>query len=1737
MPGSLQIVSNPDGSANGAYSAGDRTLRVRLGQGATSSAGGTLNPGQTAIYTFLVQLTEDAAGTTFSNVATLDYTVQDINDIEGYPATAPPVTVVPQADVSITKGMTPSPGAAGGTITSVLTVVNSGPSAATDVTVTDPVQAGMAWSGAVASNGADCSATPGSPFSCNLGTIPDGGSVTVTLTATTDPNSSSTQLANTASVSATEFDPNLTNNLASTTIPLTRQADLSIQKAASGGPIVPGAFVDYTLTVRNLGPSTAQQVTVSDIIPADSTGILSLVSATSSSPGVSCATVQGSGVSCSLASLAPNPAPAAPVTITVRARVAATANAATTPSFRNTATVSSQTPDPVTGNNSAEVTTSVADPVADVRLQKVVGSPLGGTVVAGNRITYLVSATNWGPSTAAGVEILDVVPEGVTATSVTGTRGQCQILEDEPSAGRQTISCTAATLAASGTGGVAAGASLIAVIIGVVDADTQLTSITNAADVTTSGSTDNGPSSNNHAEATIQVATSADLAVEKSSSEAALPTAGQDFSYTITVRNLGPSTARDVQLTDLVPNELDYVDVELPSGFPEAECDPGFGAPGATAQPWDCSLGDLEAGDVATIVLHVSSPEAVEAEITQEVAVRSGDEGSPATPDPVTGNNESSWTHSGLQQADLSIVKEAVQGEYDDTSSEPRTEFLAGETATYKITVTNLGPDAASNPEITDILPEGLSYVGAVSTTPDASCDYDADAPEGPTIVCEKNGDLEVGDSCVAWITVMVSPDYDTGDLVSNTVTVEDGGGTQDPVRTNNSATAVVPIVAEADIGVTDLEFRVDQSIGSATIESAAAGEVHGITMTVTNTGSATAKDVRFVLALEDLHLGLQGVDVAGVMRPVIYWNGYEVVGDTRCELIDAELVCQLRNVDSSGAVVSPDGEAGSLGPSQSVVVGILFGMPPDADPDGSGLVRVNLTTPTAETTTDNNEDTDPLGIDAGVTALLIDKTAVASDLDDDDAGVEWVAGGVFEYDIVVQRAELSNLADATNVVVTDVLPVGLHADSASAAQGDCEIQEDTPAAGRQTVVCELGTIPGGFGAVLGDPVTVRISGTVGVSIDGGTIIDNTATATTDTTLLDPETETELPEQEIEDSASMEVIEIADYRMFKATDQPLYYAGGSVGYTLTILNAGPSDAEQARIVDELPIGLVFDPAASDPSCSVTGTYDETISGETFTGQLVACGDYPLAVGGTRSVRLVATTSPFDLRDVDPDDGDGVLAPEDWNTGYDAHPRAIDNAATAGSAQTTGWFDPDLDNNEAEAEAVLDKLVDLSIAGGVSTTTPVAGGTIVYTAVASNSGPSAADHVGGAVTFPPGFVLTDWDVPFNDCVASSTGSGLTVQWTLSCSARAEPPKYDVFEPGLTASPYSYELQIPADLPAGVYTAAGFIETETPESDYTNNSISIDVYVQHVSDTSAVKTLVEPNPMVAGEEVSWRITVTNDGPSVAENTVVSDFVPAGMSYVSGAIEGGGPDCLAPDNDSEEAIVRCQVGALGVGESASALLVFLVGEDMGGTELCNEALVGSGSLDPDSADNLSEACGTAAPPPAADVGVTIAGPASRVDPGSEAAFTVTVRNDGPVSTTNVVVTLDVPPGLEGATGALVTAPDGSTAEASCTGSLVCEIGPLGVGEEVVYLVTGIATGSPGSGLSLEAAVTHDRYDPNPANDTASASVLLSGGGLALTGGTLFSLLLAALAALVAGLLLVLWARRLRRARGGLA
>ncbi|GAA1246045.1 putative repeat protein (TIGR01451 family) [Microbacterium phyllosphaerae] len=607
VPGSIRIVSGPGagtltdatGDDRGEYTSGNRTLRVRLGDGGTATAGGSVGVDAVTSYTFDAKVRTEAAGTTIVNEARVAFR-EPVTNIDRTSTTQEALTPVNQAaDLAITKTLDTSPLVAGQPVTFTIGVTNNGPQTATGVTVTDAVPAGLTAVQATPSGG---SCTVGATISCALPDLAVGAGATITVTGTVSPSfEPGAALTNTASVSGTRFDVNLANNTATASGSLTAISDVSVTKSFFPAVPVAGQNVTYTLITRNDGPSEARDVRLTDPLDPE-TAFVSVLSDQGT------CTVASGIVDCAIGTLAPG----AVVTTTIVVEIDADAAAV----VQNSASVTSSTPDSDPTNN-VDSTSFQPDIIADLAVTKTASA---AQVAAGDTVDFTLAVSNLGDSDAVNAVLDDTLPAGFTVTGVTGPAGSdCSFTAGS-------IRCTWADLVVGGPVDV--------VVSTVVDSDAPVGVSTNTASIASPA--DDVNTANNSDSVDVEIVQSADLSIQKSAPATGTP--GSAFTYTLVVTNDGPSVARGATLADTLPAGFTATSVD------DAGCSIGAGAV-------TCSVGDLAPGDSVTV--NVTGTWAATASGT----IRNTATTTSATPDPSTANNTSSVDVALTPSADVSVVK------------------------------------------------------------------------------------------------------------------------------------------------------------------------------------------------------------------------------------------------------------------------------------------------------------------------------------------------------------------------------------------------------------------------------------------------------------------------------------------------------------------------------------------------------------------------------------------------------------------------------------------------------------------------------------------------------------------------------------------------------------------------------------------------------------------------------------------------------------------------------------------------------------------------------------------------------------------------------------------------------------------------------------------------------------------------------------------------------------------------
>ena len=472
-----------------------------------------------------------------------------------------------------------------------------------------------------------------------------------------------------------------------------------------------------------------------------------------------------------------------------------------------------------------------------------------------------------------------------------------------------------------------------------------------------------------------------------------------------------------------------------------------------------------------------------------------------------------------------------------------------------------------------------------------------------------------------------------------------------------------------------------------------------------------------------------------------------------------------------------------------------------------------------------------------------------------------------------------------------------------------------------------------------GAVATLTVTGTVTAGTTG--TVTNTATVAAPAGTVDP-----VPGNNAATDTNP-TLPTADLAVAKSSAPDPYVAGAPIAYTVTLTNNGPDGVTGATFVDTVPsqiLGVSWTCAvAGAGSCAVASGSGNGIS---TTVDLANGAAATFAITGTVDSNAAGSIS----------NTASVTAPPGT-----ADPSPVNNSAT---------------NDNPAGSVQADPRIEIS-PGSVS---GVAGSSALFTVEVGNNGPSAAQNVHAVITVPSAFA-----------VGSAAGSG----W--SCSVALGVVTCDLagaLGAGVVAP--SIDLSTSLAGTAGSYTIAAAVSSATPDTNSANNAAAASVTVDASQPPAAPSTtpradlaLTKSAPAAgarSGDQISFVLAVRNDGPDPAVDVVLTDTLSADLVFVSAA--GDGWACA-----DSAGTVTCTRGTLTSGASSTVTLVVVAAH---GGSIANTARVGSGTDDPDPADNVGSA--TLLLAGSVDLAISKTASAATFVPGKPLSFTIVVRNSGP-------------------------------------------------------------------------------------------------------------------------------------------
>jgi uncharacterized repeat protein (TIGR01451 family) len=372
-----------------------------------------------------------------------------------------------------------------------------------------------------------------------------------------------------------------------------------------------------------------------------------------------------------------------------------------------------------------------------------------------------------------------------------------------------------------------------------------------------------------------------------------------------------------------------------------------------------------------------------------------------------------------------------------------------------------------------------------------------------------------------------------------------------------------------------------------------------------------------------------------------------------------------------------------------------------------------------------------------------------------------------------------------------------------------------------------------------------------------------------------------------------------------------------------------------------------------------------------------------------------------------------------------------------------------------------------------------GGTLTYTITVLNNGPDDALFVSLDDTLPAEVTFTSLSFdPAWSCSTPPVGSG----GTISCSIASLPV-------GLS----SFTLVVAVDSGVALGTSisnTASLGSETPDPNPGNESATATTTVglPPPSSNLAVAKSGAPNPVAAGSDLVYTITVTNNGPDPATGVTLIDNLPPETTFVSSS-EPAGWSCTPPAVPGDA--VNCTNPSLAVGSEVLTLTVNVNPGTPDGTVLLNAVVVSAGNASDPASTTAKNTVGGLA-----DYSVTKTDSPDPVDPGSNLTYTITAGNAGPASVPDATVSDPLPAET---TFVSLVAPPGwscSTPTPGSGGTVSCINASFAPGSAVFTLVVQVGSAVPdGTVVSNTATITSPIPDSNPGDTTATATTTVQG------------------------------------------
>jgi uncharacterized repeat protein (TIGR01451 family) len=675
-------------------------------------------------------------------------------------------------------------------------------------------------------------------------------------------------------------------------------------------------------------------------------------------------------------------------------------------------------------------------------------------------------------------------------------------------------------------------------------------------------------------------------------------------------------------------------------------------------------------------------------------------------------------------------------------------------------------------------------------------------------------------------------------------------------------------------------------------------------------------------------------------------------------------------------------------------------------------------------------------------------------------------------YDFQISATNDGNAPFIGTVVLTDSLPVGLQVTSVSDNGWSCS--PGTPVAGPASLVCQRDYVAGSPLVAGASTPTITLSALVTAP---GNLNNVVAVSSPNANFAD--------NNAANDSASYSVSSggaaaSADITINKTASLASLPAGGVLSFQIELVNNGPATANSITLTDDLA-PLINDAVGATGA----GFVSSSIAANVATGS--SCSS---ASSGGFSRRLTCTFATLPVCTARSNCPVITVA---VRPGGDGGGRT--NTASAIS-NATG--DPVLGNNSASINYAVEARADVTVAKAASPSPAIAGQDVTYVITATNiaNGLSAADNVTVTDTLPSNLVF----------VSASPSSGSCSATPALNSTTSIGNNQVVCNLGTINNGAQSTLSIvvrPRTSTRGTSLGNGVIISTTTAGDVAgNNSATINTTVQAPVLDVLVNNDDSADPVAVGDNMTYLLSVTNNGPSAAENVVITDTLPnARLSYQSFTIDADGTCATVPTVNVIGGTLQCSFPLLPAGETRQ-IIITMRGETKGVTSnsvtiTSTEIAAGFDTLAINNNDVEHTTVRSRADLEVVSKIPSVAAPNLRED----FDFVIRIRNNvgaGLSDADDAILSDTLPAGMQLAGTPVAVVTSGSSSQNSCTGtagaaSFTCNFGTMDNGAEaqITVPVEIVSVSSAAQAFTNTATVATSSFDPVPGNDSNSGVV----------------------------------------------